>query len=76
MWHPFPFGRMSLQAEVSVAAAGKPQGVVGTENQEQELHLPSHLPAVACGFQFLGFSALCGWWLASVQRPWGGARNA
>lgn len=60
------------QAHVSVAAAGKPWGMVGTENEVQDLRLPSHLPAVACGFQFLGFSAVCGWWLASVQRPRGG----
>lgn len=67
---------MSLQAEVSVAAAGKPRGMVGAEEQVQDLHLPSHLPAVACGFRFLGFPAVCGWWLAPVQRPQGGTQNA
>lgn len=65
-----------MQVEVSVAAAGEPRGTVGTENQVPDLHLPSHLPAAACGFLFLGFSAVYGWWLASLQRPWGGTQNA
>lgn len=63
------------QPELSVAAAGKPRAMVGAETQGQDLCLPSHLPAVACGFPFLGFSAVCGWWLASVQRPQGGTQN-